>query len=135
MVLLWHRNRTNCRQKMRNMPKQLREAVASSSYYCHCTRITTVHNFLLTVENLAYWCISLSIFINVITSIIVNKCFIISVHKETNQCTCCDVISHAICHACTYPAATQKGVADLCSYQLQCMCKWTCILIFSCYVT
>ena len=37
---------------------------------------------------------------------------------ETNQCTCRDVISCALRHA---PAATQKGVADLCLYQLQLM--------------
>ena len=30
-----------------------------------------------------------------------------------------DVISRALRHVCTYPAATRKGVADLC---LQCMC-------------
>ena len=28
------------------------------------------------------------------------------------QCTCCDIISHAICYTRTYPVATQKGVAD-----------------------
>ena len=39
--------------------------------------------------------------------------------RETNQCTCRDVISRALRHA---PVATQKGVADLCLYQLQCMC-------------
>ena len=33
---------------------------------------------------------------------------------------CCDVISSALRHAHTYPATTQKGVADLCLYQLQC---------------
>ena len=32
------------------------------------------------------------------------------------------VISCALCHAHTYPPATQ---ADLCLYQLQCMCKCT----------
>ena len=42
-------------------------------------------------------------------------------HTSTceNQYTCCDVISRALCHAGTYPADTQKGVADLCLYQLQ----------------
>ena len=44
-----------------------------------------------------------------------------------NQCTYCDVISCALCHVHTYPAATQKGFADLCLYQLQCMCKCMCI--------
>ena len=39
-----------------------------------------------------------------------------------NQCTYSDVISSALRHARTYSAATQKGVADLCIYQLQCMC-------------
>ena len=40
-------------------------------------------------------------------------------------------------HVWTYPVATQKGVADLCLYQLQCMCKCMCIpvLRFSHYVT
>ena len=36
---------------------------------------------------------------------------IIPAYVETNQCMCHDVISRALCHA---PAATQKGVADLC---------------------
>ena len=44
-------------------------------------------------------------------------------HLETNQCTCCNMISCTLYHARTYPVATQKGVADLCLYQLQCMCK------------
>ena len=35
---------------------------------------------------------------------------IIPAYVETNQCTCRDVVSHALRHA---PAATQKGVADL----------------------
>ena len=39
---------------------------------------------------------------------------------RANQCMCCDVISRALRHARMYPAATQKGVADLCLYQLQC---------------
>ena len=43
---------------------------------------------------------------------------IIPAYVETNQCTCGDVISRALCHA---PAATQKSVADLCLYQLQLM--------------
>ena len=34
-------------------------------------------------------------------------------HVETNQCTCCNVISHALCHALTYPAATQNDVDAL----------------------
>ena len=42
----------------------------------------------------------------------------IPTYVETNQCTCGDVISSALCHV---PAATQKGVADLCLYQLQLM--------------
>ena len=37
---------------------------------------------------------------------------------ETNQYTYRDVISRALLHA---SAATQKGVADLCLYQLQLM--------------
>ena len=36
---------------------------------------------------------------------------IIPAYMETNQCMCRDVISRALRHA---PAATQKGVADLC---------------------
>ena len=34
---------------------------------------------------------------------------------------CCDVISRSLRHARTYPVATQKGVADLCLYQLATM--------------
>ena len=34
--------------------------------------------------------------------------------------TCCNVISSALRHARTYPVTTQKGVADLCLYELQC---------------
>ena len=41
---------------------------------------------------------------------------------------CCDMISRSLRHACTYPAATQKGVADLCLYQLECTCKCMCIV-------
>ena len=49
------------------------------------------------------------------------------------------MISHALCHAHTYPAATQKGVADLCLCQLATMYVQmyvqmhvqTCIKIFS----
>ena len=33
---------------------------------------------------------------------------------ETNQCTCYS----SLYHACTYPAAAQKGLADLCSHAL-----------------
>ena len=40
-------------------------------------------------------------------------------HVETNQCMCCNVISHALRRASMYPMA-QKDVADLCLYQLQC---------------
>ena len=29
-------------------------------------------------------------------------------------------MSCALRHACTYPVSTQKGVADLCLYKLQC---------------
>ena len=36
---------------------------------------------------------------------------IISAYIEANQCMCRDVISRAFHHI---PAATQKGVADLC---------------------
>ena len=38
--------------------------------------------------------------------------------------TCCDVISRGLHHiyARIYPAATQKGVADLCLCQLATMC-------------
>ena len=43
---------------------------------------------------------------------------IIPTHMETNQCTCCDVISRALHHA---SAATQIGVAHLYLYQLQLM--------------
>ena len=43
---------------------------------------------------------------------------IIPAYVETNQCMYCDVISRAICHA---SVASQKGVADLCLYQLQLM--------------
>ena len=40
-------------------------------------------------------------------------------HTSTraSQCTCCDVISRALRHVRTYPAATQKGVVNLCLYQ------------------
>ena len=41
---------------------------------------------------------------------------IIPAYVETNQCTCRDVISHALRCA---PTATLKGMADLCLYQLQ----------------
>ena len=34
---------------------------------------------------------------------------------------CCDVISCGLHHASTYPATTQKGVADLCLCQLAAM--------------
>ena len=56
---------------------------------------------------------------------------------KTNQCMCCNLISHALHHACTYPGATQKGVADLCLCQLQYLLKCMCILpvlTFSHYV-
>ena len=43
---------------------------------------------------------------------------IIPANVETNQCTCRDVISHALHHA---PVAPQKGLADLCLYHLQLM--------------
>ena len=43
---------------------------------------------------------------------------IIPAYVETNQCMCRHVILRALCHA---PAAIQKGVADLCLYQLQLM--------------
>ena len=43
---------------------------------------------------------------------------IIPAYVETNQCMCRDVISRALHHALV---ATQKGVADLCLYQLQLM--------------
>ena len=43
---------------------------------------------------------------------------IIPAYTETNQCTCRNVIFRALCHA---PVVTQKGVADLCLYQLQLM--------------
>ena len=33
---------------------------------------------------------------------------------------CCDATSYALCHTHTYPVTTQKGVADLCLYQLKC---------------
>ena len=44
---------------------------------------------------------------------------IIPAYVETNQCTCRNVISRALRHA---PAATQKGVADLCLCTYKCMC-------------
>ena len=71
-----------------------------------------------------------------ITELTVNKCSITPAHLETNQYTCCDVISCALRHAHTYPMVTHKGVADLCLYQLQCTCKYMCIpvLRISCYV-
>ena len=53
------------------------------------------------------------------TKLAVNECSIIPAQVKTNRCTCCDVIPSALRHACTYPGATQKGVADLCLYQLQ----------------
>ena len=43
---------------------------------------------------------------------------IIPAYMETNQCTCHNVISCAICHA---SVATQKSVTVLCLYQLQLM--------------
>ena len=50
--------------------------------------------------------------------------------------TCCDVISSSLRHARTYPATTQKGVANVYLYELQhdvqCMC--ISVLRFSCYV-
>ena len=36
---------------------------------------------------------------------------------------CCDVISLALRHVCTYPEVTQKSLAYLCLYQLQYTCK------------
>ena len=43
---------------------------------------------------------------------------IILEYVGTNQCTCRNMISRSLRHT---PAATQKGVADLCLYQLQLM--------------
>ena len=40
--------------------------------------------------------------------------------------------AHALHHAHTYPAATQKGVADLCLHQLHCKC--ILVLRFSPYI-
>ena len=34
--------------------------------------------------------------------------FLMLARVETSQCTYCDVMSRALCHACTYPADTQK---------------------------
>ena len=62
-----------------------------------------------------------------IAELIVNECSSIPSHVETNQYMHCDVISRALRHARTYPAATQKGVVDLCLYQLQSMCKCMCM--------
>ena len=43
-------------------------------------------------------------------------------HTGTHgQCMCSNVISHALHHVHTYPAATQKGLSNLCLCQLQCM--------------
>ena len=75
---------------------------------------------------LAYCCI-LYIFINMITELIVNECSIIPAHVETNQCKCRYVLSHALHYVCTYTAATQQGVADICLYQLQCTSKCMCL--------
>ena len=47
--------------------------------------------------------------------------FIIPAHMESNQCSCCNVISHALRHARTYPVTTQKCVIDLCLYLLATM--------------
>ena len=47
---------------------------------------------------------------------------ILGAGTRANQCTYWDVISRAIRHVRTYPAATQKGVADLCLCLSQCMC-------------
>ena len=52
-------------------------------------------------------------------------------HVEANQCTCHDVVSRALCHA-PVAIATQKDAADLCLYQLQCMC--ITVVRFSPYV-
>ena len=49
-----------------------------------------------------------------------------------NQCTCCDVIPHALCYAHTYPVATQKGVADF--YNATCKCMCIPVLKIFCYV-
>ena len=55
----------------------------------------------------------------------------LAAHMQTNALMYCDMISHVIRHVCTYPAATQKGVADLCVCQLQCMCILLVLKIFS----
>ena len=64
-----------------------------------------------------------------IAELIVNECSSILAHVKTNQCTHCDVISCAFCHARSYPVATQKGVDDLCLYQSQCTRKCMCVLV------
>ena len=89
-----------------------------SQFFAHCREL-----------NLLVYLIHL--YINMIASnnwVMVNECFIIPAHVP-NQCTCYNVISRTLSHACTYPVATQKGVADLCLYQLQCMCKCMCIVV------
>ena len=48
---------------------------------------------------------------------------------KTNQCTCCSVISYALCYTCTYPILTKNGVSNLCLYQLQCTLKCMCVLV------
>ena len=45
--------------------------------------------------------------------------------NESMQTLRCDIT--CLLHTRTYPAATRKGVADLCTYQLQCTCKCMCI--------
>ena len=60
-----------------------------------------------------------------------NKCSTIPGSTYANQCMYWYVISHVIRHVRTYPAATQKGVADLCLCQLQCMCILLVLKIFS----
>ena len=60
-----------------------------------------------------------------------NECFSISAHKKTNQCTHCNMISYALCHACTYSADAQEGVTDVCINYNACVCIATGIKIFS----
>ena len=103
-----------------------------NSIHCHCkTRIDTAPNQALVHNrelNFAY-CIP-SIFINVATSnnrvssmVSSEGMFHHTGTRRTNQYKYCDVISRDLCHARTYPVATQKGAADLCLYELRSMCK------------
>ena len=51
--------------------------------------------------------------------------------KPINASAAMWYVSCALRRACTYIAATQQGVADICLYQLQCTCKCICIILYS----